>query len=186
MKKRFSAIEQALGNNGQPPMAYPGGEDFGQGPNGNPYAGGQMQGNASMGYPEKPMGGQPGDPAMGQGSFGDIRDALMQLIREGKVPPEFDLQAACSDEAFAELLMEFPPEAAVRIYAAEKRADEAETAAMQRVTNQVKSRNALPRSSKGGAMSAPAINYRDMDGAAFRKLLGDIKKTTRNGGKVRL
>lgn len=118
--------------------------------------------------------------------FEDVRDELMQLIREGRLPEDFDLQQACADPAFAQLIAEFPAEAAIRIYAAEKRAEEAESAAMQRVSTQVRSRNALPRSARGGAMSAPTPNYRDMDSATFRKMLADVKKTTRNGGRVRL
>lgn len=184
MKKRFSAIEQALGNNGERDMAFPGQDDQAQGGD----AGGvdpMLMKNAA-GLPGDPALGQSQGALQGQGAFNDIRDDLAQLIRQGKLPKDFDLQAACADEAFADLMLELPPEAAVRVYAAEKRAEEAEAAAMQRVSNQLKSRNALPRSTRGGAMGAPSVNYRDMDSASFRRLLGNIKKTTRNGGQVRL
>ncbi len=173
MKQQSSAIEQAL-------MNHRGGAQNAQTqPERNPLLGAESGIN--------PPAGAAGMPGMAQGTgFDDIRDEIVRLIREGKLPVEFDLQSACADDAFAALLAQLPTDAAVRVYAAEKRAAEAEQNAMQRVSTQVKSRNALPRSTRGGAMSAPALNYRDMDSATFRKLLGEIKKTTRNGGKVRL
>lgn len=189
MKQRTSLIETALGQRkgmqapgqeggpaGQPP--FPGGQPSGGGmPGGMPD---EMEGMPPMENPQMPGG-------MGQGGgFGDIRDAIVQLIQSGKLDEDFDLQEACTDKEFAKLLSELPVEAAARVYQAEKRAREAEESTMQRMTNQVKSRNALPRSTRGGAMSAPTINYHDMDSGSFRKLLGDIKKTTRDGGKVRL
>ena len=167
MKKQSSAIEQAL-------MNQPGGVQSAQAqPATNPLPGAEP--------------GMKGSAGMGQGAgFDDIRDEIVQLIRAGKLSTDFDLQSACLDDAFAALLAELPMDAAIRVYEAEKRAAQAEQNAMQRVSTQVKSRNALPRSTRGGAMSAPTLNYRDMDSATFRKLLGEIKKTTRNGGKVRL
>ena len=66
------------------------------------------------------------------------------------------------------------------------KAQAAEQSAMQHVNAQVRSRNALPRSARGGAMSAPTPNYRDMDDATFRKLLAEIKRSTRNGKTVTL
>lgn len=171
MRKPFSAIEQAVSQRAS------GAHNARQARNmQNPYPDAERamrQGNGGNGMEE----------ATG---FDDIRDEIVRLIREGKLPADFDLESACKDEAFAELLAELPPEAAVRVYEAERRAAEAEESAMQRMTTQVRSRNALPKSTRGGAMSAPAVNYRDMDSASFNKMLADIKKTTRNGGKVRL
>ena len=182
MKNRFSAIEQALGNSrGGAGQA----RETGRGR--DPYldaAGAESQANPSPTQGERGAAEMPG--AQRDGMFSDIRDEIVRLIREGRLPEDFDLQQACMDPAFAGLLAELPPEAAIRVYAAEKRADEAEQSAMQRMSAQVRSRGALPKSSRGGAMGAPAVNYRDMDSATFRKMLGEIKKTTRNGGKVRL
>lgn len=184
MKQRTSLIESALGQRKGMPAPEQEGPPSGQ----NPFQGGQPEGGGMPGGMEGMPPEGPQDPSgMGRGGgFGDIRDAVMQLIRSGKLDPDFDLQSACTDKEFAKLLSEMPVEAAARVYQAEKRAREAEENTMQRMTAQVKSRNALPRSTRGGAMSAPTINYHDMDSGSFRKLLGDIKKTTRDGGKVRL
>ncbi len=118
--------------------------------------------------------------------FYDVVEELKQLVLEGKIPADFNLEQACKDPAFSALVAEFPPEAAIRIYYAEMKAQAAEQSAMQHVNAQVRSRNALPRSARGGAMSAPTPNYRDMDDATFRKLLAEIKRSTRNGKTVTL
>ena len=185
MKQRTSLIETALGQrNGMQNPEQEGG------PAGQPPFPGAQPENYPMQGGMGNMQAQP-DPNKSNGmsrgpGFGDIRDAIVELIQSGKLDSDFDLQEACTDKEFAKLLAEMPVEAAARVYQAEKRIKDVEANAMERMTAQVKSRNALPRSTRGGAMSAPAVNYHDMDSGAFRKLLGDIKKTTRDGGKVRL
>lgn len=130
--------------------------------------------------------GMPAQGAREPANFEDVVYELQQLVLEKKLPPDFDLQQACMDNAFAELIAEFPAEAALRIYYAENKAAQAEQNAMQRVNAQVQSRRALPRSARGGAMSAPTPNYRDMDDASFRKLLAQMKRSARNGSAPRL
>ena len=139
--------------------------------------------------PDRPFTAEPDMAAQGgngQADFNEVVEELQQLVLEGKLPADFDLREACMDQTFADLIAEFPAEAALRIYYAENKAAGAEQAAMQRVNQQVKSRNALPRSARGGAMSAPAPNYRDMDDATFRKLLAEVKRSARNGNAPRL
>ena len=140
------------------------------------------------GQNETGNGGQamPAQPTQEPAGFQDVVAELQQLVLEKKLPPDFDLQQACMDKAFAELIAAFPAEAALRIYYAESKAAQAEQSAMQRVNAQVQSRRALPRSARGGAMSAPMPNYRDMDDASFRKLLAEMKRSARNGNAPRL
>lgn len=131
----------------------------------------------------RPMQQQPDEDG---GEFESIVAELEQLLQSGELPENFDLQAACEDPAFAQLLAQYPAGAAARIYAAEQRAGQAETNAMQQVSEQVRSRGGLPKSQRGGAMAGTGANYADMSGETFRSLLQQMKKTARNGGKTRL
>jgi hypothetical protein len=118
--------------------------------------------------------------------FNAVVQELAAMYQNGQMPEGFDLQQAANDPALMELIQDYGAEAGVRIYAAEQRANKAEQAAMQRVSAQVRSRNALPRSSRGGSTTASAPNYRDMSSEAFRSLLQQMKKTARDGGRTRL
>lgn len=122
----------------------------------------------------------------GDGTFEEIVAAFEALIRSGELPDGFDLEAACADEAFAALLAKFEPEAAICIYSAEKRAEEAEANAMKTVSERMRSRAALPKSQRGGAAADPKPDYKSMSSEAFRALLSDMKHAARNGGKTRL
>lgn len=157
------------------------------------------QGNAGLnaGKGAQPMrqpapmprqGNAPQDMAapQGNGDFDALVEELTALIQQGRMPEGFDLMTACQDPAFLDLMEQFPAEAAVRVYMAEKKAAEAEENAMSRVNAQVRSRNGLPRSQRGAAMSAPAPDYRNMDSDAFKGLLYNVKKSARNGGNPRL
>ena len=122
----------------------------------------------------------------GDGAFNDIVDGIVRMVRQGELPEGMDPQTLLGDEAFLELTMDYPVEAAVRIYAAEKRADEAERAAMDNVTAKVRSRSALPKSTRGGGQASPQVNYHDMDSETFRRVVNGMKKTARDGGRSRL
>ena len=122
----------------------------------------------------------------GDETFNGIVKELARLTQQGGLPEGMDVTALCADNAFVELAMEYPVEAAIRIYEAEKRADEAEQAAMERVTAQVRSRSALPKSARGGAMASPRTNYRDMDSETFRQVRGAMRRNARSGVKTRL
>ncbi len=119
-------------------------------------------------------------------AFDTVVQELTAMYQNGQMPEGFDLQQSANDPALMELIQDYGAEAGVRIYAAEQRANKAEQAAMQRVSAQVRSRNALPRSSRGGSTTASAPNYRDMSSEAFRSLLQQMKKTARDGGRTRL
>jgi len=58
--------------------------------------------------------------------FIDAANELAEMEENGELPEGFELSEAVKDYAFAALLSEFEPKAAVRIYVAEKRAEEAE------------------------------------------------------------
>ena len=118
--------------------------------------------------------------------FEALVDEITNLIGEGKLPQGFDLENAAKDPALIELMREYGASAGIRIYAAEQRADEAETNAMERVSERVRQRGALPRSIHGGSTGASATNYRSMSSDAFRELMQQLKKTARDGGKTRL
>lgn len=139
------------------------------------------------GHPPMSVGNmEPEDANLQNADFDALVEELTALISNGEMPEGFDLNAACADPAFIALISQFPAEAAVRIYVAEKRADEAEQNAMQRVNTQMRARGGLPKSQRGGVMSAPQPDYRNMESDAFKDLLFNVKKTARNGGRTRL
>ena len=118
--------------------------------------------------------------------FNALVDEVSALMSEGKLPEGFDFRTAASDPELVELMREYGAAAGIRIYAAEQRAEQAETSAMQRVSAEVRQRSALPRSVRGGNAAASATNYRGMDAESFRALMAQMKKTARDGGKTRL
>ena len=104
-----------------------------------------------------------------------------------ETPPEdFDLSEAVKDRAFAELLQEFEPKAAVRIYAAEKRADEAENSVKTRMSEQARSRSALPKSQRTDRAAAPAPDYMSMSKEAFSTLEKQYRNAAHNGKRVQI
>ena len=133
---------------------------------------------------EQPTAGQTGqenDP-----EFDALVDEIAALIRDGKLPEGFDLQTAAKDPTLMELMREYGAAAGIRIYAAETRAEEAENHAMERVSERVRQRGAVPQSLRGGSAGASATNYGAMSSDAFRTLMQQMKKTARDGGKTRL
>ena len=111
---------------------------------------------------------------------------LYALMQSGEAPEGFDLESACQDEQFAMLCDEFGVAAAARIWAAEKRAEEAEKNAMARVNQQVQTRKGLPRPLSGGGFASPKPDYANMDEATFRKLSQELKRSARDGKRVQL
>ena len=94
--------------------------------------------------------------------------------------------AAAGDPAFAELLGEFEPKAAVRIYAAERRAEEAEETAKTRMSEQARARKALPKSQRTDRAVAPAPDYMSMSKEAFRALEQQYRNAAHNGKRVHI
>ena len=118
--------------------------------------------------------------------FEALVDELFTLTREGKLPEGFDLEEAAKDPELAKLMREFGVEAGIRIYAAEQRAEEAENNAMEHVSARMRDRSALPKSTRGGSAAPAQSNYKGMSSEAFRSLMQQMKKTSRDGGKTRL
>ena len=108
------------------------------------------------------------------------------IEQNGELPEGFDLQAAVQDRAFAELLQEFEPKAAVRIYAAEKRADEAENSVKTRMSEQARSRSQLPKSQRTDRAAAPAPDYMSMSREAFSALEKQYRNAARSGRRVQI
>lgn len=111
---------------------------------------------------------------------------LFALMQSGEAPEGFDLESACQDDQFVTLADEFGVAAAAHIWAAEKRAEEAEQSAMARVNQQVQTRKGLPRSMSGGGFASPKPDYANMDEATFRKLSQELKRSARDGKRVQL
>ena len=119
-------------------------------------------------------GGRNGGAGAAQGMRPEVMEGaqeLSALMREGRLPAGFDIRAACSDPAFADLLMEMPAYAAARVYAAEHRS----SAASARNVRQQR----LPQMQQAEAGGAVAPNYMDMSTEEFRKLEQALKRGAR-------
>ena len=122
----------------------------------------------------------------GDERFDALVDELHRLVQSGSVPEGFDLKTACTDAAFLQLTQELPMEAAMRVYAAERRADEAETRARERLALQMQSRAALPQAVRGAAGAPVERDYASMSSRDFRALEQQFKRAAQRGIKIRL
>ncbi len=118
--------------------------------------------------------------------FAEIAEALVSLQQNGELPEAFDLDTACSDPAFAALLQEFEPKAAVRIYAAEARADSAYADAMAAMTEKLNAQKALPKATRPNRAVAAEPDYLSLSPEAFRSLEAQLKSAARNGRRITL
>ena len=118
--------------------------------------------------------------------FEALVDEVSALMQQCKLPEGFDLEDAANDPALVILMREYGAGAGIRIYAAEKRAEDAENSAMERMSARVRERGALPKSTRGGSAAPSATNYHGMSSESFRQLMQQMKKTARDGGKTRL
>ena len=118
--------------------------------------------------------------------FIEAANALVEMEQNGELPEGFDLSAAVQDRAFAELLTEFEPKAAIRIYLAEKRAEEAEESVKTRMSEQARSRNALPKSQRTDRAVAPAPDYMSMSKEAFSALEKQYRNAAQSGKRVHI
>ena len=118
--------------------------------------------------------------------FIEAATALVEMEQNGELPADFDLAEATQDKKFAELLQEFEPKAAVRIYAAEKRALDAENNVKTRMTEQARSRGALPKSQRTDRAVAPAPDYMSMSKEAFSALEKQYRNAAQNGKRVHI
>jgi len=128
------------------------------------------------------------NPTEAENPFAELAAELAQLASEGKLPEGFDLEAACQDSAFAELLGELPPAAAIRVFSAELRAAEAEARAaaaeenaMQTLSARQQARASLPRPTRGGSGTTATPDYANMPPEAFRALEAQLRAAQRRG-----
>ena len=124
--------------------------------------------------------------AQEENPFVEAAQTLVEMEREGSLPEGFDLEAAVKDRAFAALLQEFEPKAAVRIYAAERRAEEAEETAKARMSEKLQAQKALPKSQRTDRAVSATPNYMAMSKEAFRALEQQYRNTARNGRRVHI
>ena len=122
----------------------------------------------------------------GEAMFLEFTQALAAMEAEGGLPEGFDLRKACGDREFAELLLEYPMEAAVRIYAAEQRAVAAEENARAAAARKMQQRAGLPRMSRAGGAVSAQPDYMSMSSEEFRKLEQQLKQASRAGRAVRI
>jgi hypothetical protein len=118
--------------------------------------------------------------------FTEAAEELLALEQANELPEGFELKTAAADPAFAGLLAEFEPKAAVRIYVAERRADEAEETAKTRMSEQARTRSALPKSQRTDRAVAPAPDYMSMSREAFRALEQQYRNASHNGKRVHI
>lgn len=118
--------------------------------------------------------------------FFEAGQTLAVMESEGTLPEGFDLEAACSDPKFAALVQEFPVGAAVRIYSAEQRAEQAEEQALKTVSERMTARKALPRSTHANQPIAATPDYMAMSPEAFKKLEEQLKTAARSGRKMKI
>lgn len=134
----------------------------------------------------KQQNAAPEPEAQQENPFREAANALVEMEREGTLPEGFDLESAVKDRAFAALLNEFEPKAAVRIYAAERRADEAVETAMKRVSEKLKAQKALPRSQRTDRAVSPTPDYMSLSKEAFHTLEQQYRNAARSGRRVQI
>ncbi len=130
--------------------------------------------------------GQAAPAAQGKDDFQPIVEELFEYMQSGEAPEGFDLEEACKDASFLPLMRKYGAAAAVRIWVAEKRADEAGTTARAQLDEHMQQRRGLPRQSAGGGYAASKTDYAGMDSAAFRKLSEQFRRSAREGKRVSL
>ena len=89
----------------------------------------------------------------------EIKDEIANM----ELPEGFDPEAAYADPGFAELLLDMPTKAAVRVYAAEKRAANAS----KDLAEKLRARQAIPQSERPNAPVSAQVNYMNMSSEDF-------------------
>jgi len=107
---------------------------------------------------------------MEENPFRAIGEEIARLEAEGKLPQGFDLEAACSDDAFIELLHELEPYGAIRVYAAERAAENAREAAREELRQEAVNRRRLPQPIRANRLLSAEEDYAGMSPEAFRAL----------------
>ena len=97
-------------------------------------------------------------------------EEIARLEAAGKLPEGFDLEAACNDEQFVELLQELEPYGAIRVYAAEQAAENARAAAREELSREAMDRKKLPQPTRSNRLLSAEEDYAAMSPEAFRAL----------------
>ena len=105
-----------------------------------------------------------------QNPYRAVGEEIVRLEAQGKLPKGFDLEAACNDDRFIELLHELEPYGAIRVYAAERAAETAKAAAREELNRAAMDRRKLPQSTRPNRMLSSEEDYTAMSPEAFRAL----------------
>ena len=89
------------------------------------------------------------------------------------LPDGFDMDAAVNDEAFRQLLVEYPAAAAVRIYQAEQKVKQAP----QQVADRLRARQSVPAPTRPTQSVRPEPNYREMSTEDFFRMKERVAKS---------
>ena len=107
---------------------------------------------------------------MEENPYRAMGEEIARLEAEGKLPQGFDLEAACGDDRFLELLNELEPYGAIRVYAAERAAEAAKEAAREELSREAMNRKKLPQPTRSNRMLSAEEDYSAMSPEAFRAL----------------
>ena len=107
---------------------------------------------------------------MEENPYRAMGEELARLEAEGKLPEGFDLEAACNDDRFIELLHELEPYGAIRVYAAERAAETARETAREELRREAMDRHKLPRPIRPNRLLSAEEDYAAMSPEAFRAL----------------
>ena len=110
------------------------------------------------------------DTMMEENPYRAVGEEIVRLEAEGKLPQGFDLEAACNDDRFIELLEELEPYGAIRVYAAERAAEMAREAAREELNREAMDRRKLPRPTRPNRLLSAEEDYAAMSPEAFRAL----------------
>lgn len=117
---------------------------------------------------------QPEEPQEdAEGPAGSVEEQARRIIddlRRVHLPKGFDLEAAMQDQAFVDLLEEYPAGAAVRVYHAEHMAP-------QQVADRLRARQSVPTSTRPQAAVRPEPNYKEMSSDDFFKMKERVAKS---------
>ena len=107
---------------------------------------------------------------MEENPYRAIGEQLAYLEAEGKLPRDFDLEAACNDDRFIELLHELEPYGAIRVYAAERAAETAQETVREELRREAMNRRKLPQPIRANRLLSAEEDYAAMSPEAFRAL----------------
>lgn len=119
------------------------------------------------------MSGQPEGPREAEEPAAGAEERAREIVDEllqTPVPRGFDMDSAINDPGFVELLAEFTPAAAVRIY-------QAEHMAPQQVADRLRARQGVPASTRPQQAVRPEPNYREMSSEDFFKMKERVAKS---------